>query len=191
MLEEAMRVFVSALTLLVLSAGAAVPSFAMKNRTETLDQPCDVVWKSAVTAAKRQEYRIVGISQEEQIISVAVGGFWAGERIVSLSLAPSVERGCVATVQSRFSGLIHSDGPDFLARVRVQLIADTLPADREAFHKFKDCVEYSPSASEAKCEAKFRQKLAAKEQAQPNNLPPSRTDGWWKSDKPAQTEAQK
>lgn len=142
----------------------SVQSLAMKSRQETFPQACDVVWKAAVTVAKTKQYRIISASKEEQIISVAVGGVWAGERIVSLSLAPDGEQRCIATVQSRFSGLAHSDGPDLLERVHVELVGETLGRDSEAFRNYKDCVRDSPPA---KCDAKLRGEIASsKEQPQ-------------------------
>ena len=141
-------------------ACVALPALAMKSHSETFPQPCDVIWKASIAVAKTQDYRIVSVSKEEQIISLAAGGAWWGERIISLSLAPGVEHGCTATVQSRYSGIQHSDGPDLLGRIHVQLVCDELGRDSDAFVKFKNCVENS-SSNEAKCEAKFRKRVAA------------------------------
>jgi hypothetical protein len=135
-----------------------VPSLAMKSRKETLPQSCDAVWKAAIAVAKTEQYRIISTSKEEHLISVAVGGVWAGERIISLSLTPDGDQRCIATVQSRFSGLAHSDGPDLLERVHVELVGETLGQDSEAFRKYRKCVRDS---SPAKCDAKLRGEVAA------------------------------
>jgi hypothetical protein len=144
----------------------SVQSFAMKNRLETFPQPCAAVWKASVAIGKTEQYRIISISREEQIMSLAAGGAWWGERIISLSLAPGGERGCTVTVQSRYSGLEHSDGPDLLARIHVQLLREELGVDSAAFQKYKDCVG-SPAVigNEAKCEVKLRRRLDADEPA--------------------------
>lgn len=149
-----MRTIAALLTVLV-----CVPAVAMKNRQRNFVEPCEVVWSAAVTVAKSQDYRIITISKEEQIISVAVGGFLAGERIITLTLAPDPERGCVATVQSRFSGLAHSDGPALLGRVRVELLGETMDRKSKAFRDYKDCVDFSPR-SDADCEKRLRRKVA-------------------------------
>jgi hypothetical protein len=119
------------------------------------------------------------VSKEEQIISLAAGGIWWGERLISLSLAAGVEHGCKATVQSRYSGLQHSDGPDLLGRIHVQLVGDDLGRDSDAFLKFKNCVENSYS-QEAKCEAKFRKRVATAQ----NKISPSDPPPMWNISKP-------
>jgi hypothetical protein len=144
-------------------------SAAMKNRHVTFPQPCDAVWLAAVAVAKGQDYRIISVSAPEQIISLVSGGAWWGERIISASLGPGAEGGCVLTVQSRYSGVEHSDGPDFIARVNIRLIAPNLDRNPEAYRKFKDCLRSgsdwggSRQKIEAKCEAKLREKLEAEE----------------------------
>jgi hypothetical protein len=150
------------IVLTVFIACLAAQSFAMKNRHETFSQPCDVVWKASMIVAKSEQYRVVSVSKEEQIISLAAGGAWWGERIISLNLAPGAEQGCIATVQSRYSGLEHSDGPDLLARIHVELIGEELGFDSEPFQKFKRCMEDSHAhivGDEPKCEAKLRRRL--------------------------------
>jgi len=104
----------------------AVQSLAMKSRKETFPQSCDLVWKATVIVAKSDQYRIVSISGEEQVISLVAGGVWWGERIMSLSLAPGLEGGCTVKVQSRYSGLQHSDGPDLLMRIHIELLGEEL-----------------------------------------------------------------
>ena len=155
----------------------AAQSLAMKSRKETFAQPCDLVWKASVAVAKSEQYRIVSISREEQIISLAAGGAWWGERVISLSLAPAVEKGCTATVQSRYSGLEHKDGPDLLARIHLQLIAEEPGADSKAFQELKSCVEsggdypdWGGGGRKSKCEEKFRRKLEAEKQ-KPDSAP--------------------
>jgi hypothetical protein len=174
----------------LLLVAISLPACAMKNRYEDFLQPCDAVWKASVEVAKRQEYRIVSISDEEHIISLAAGGFISGERMISLNVGPAPERGCRVTVQSRFSGLVHSDGPDLLGRIRVQVVGEEIGNESEAFLKFQTCVENSYSDA-AKCEAKFRKRVASENQERPNNLPEKHTDGWWKANQPQQTEAQR
>jgi hypothetical protein len=134
-------------------------SFAVKNREHNFSQPCAAVWSAAVTVAKSQDYRIISISTEEHILSLVVGGFWGGERVISISLAPGSERGCVVTAQSRFSGVAHSDGPDFLARVHVELLGAEVDHDSKAFRKFRECLD-GYNSNEAKCEEKFRERVA-------------------------------
>jgi hypothetical protein len=156
----------------VLVSCLAAQSFAMKSRKQTFPQPCDVVWQASVAIAKSDQYRIVSISREEQVVSLVAGGAWWGERIISLSLAPGNEGGCTARVQSRYSGLQHSDGPDLLLRVHIQLVGEELGSDSKAFQEFKSCTEKPYSGrdlggdhgkweNEPKCEAEFRQKLGA------------------------------
>ena len=162
----------------------ALPSWAMKNRYQDFNEPCDAVWKASVAIAKTEDYRIISIASDEKIISLAVGGFFAGERIITVSIAPAPEKGCRATVQSRFSGLAHSDGPDLLARIHVQLLASELGTDKssvqQALQKFKSCMNgYNSSA--AKCDAKLRKSLA-------NEPGPSdaTSSGWWNVSQPAE-----
>ena len=119
----------------------ATPSIAMKSRHETFPQSCEAIWKTSVAVAKSDRYRIVSISREEQVISLVAGGAWWGERIISLSLAPGMEDGCTVRVQSRYSGLEHSDGPDLLMRIHVELIGEQLGLDSKEFEKFKRCTE--------------------------------------------------
>jgi hypothetical protein len=164
------------LTVAALVAFSAAQSLAMKNRQQTFLQPCEAVWKASVAVAKMEQYRVVSISTEEQIISVVVGGVWGGERIVSLSLATDNEGHCRATVQSRFSGLAHSDGPDFLARIRVELVGETMRRDSKAFRRFEDCVENSPTGY-SKCEKRLRSQASA-EAGAPAGQP------LWNTDKP-------
>src|ERR1700733_6566829 len=106
----------------------AAQAFGMKNRHETFPQTCDAVWKTTVAVAKSQEYRIVSISSEEHVLSLVAGGAWFGERIISLSLAPGDEGGCTVTVQSRFSGLAHSDELDLVVLLHIEMVGE-LPGD--------------------------------------------------------------
>jgi hypothetical protein len=149
----------SRLTLLIALLCTSLPSLAMKNRRQTFPQSCDVVWKAAVAVAKSQDYRIISIAAEEQVLSLSAGGIWWGERIISLSLAPGIEHGCTATVQSRYSGLQHSDGPDLLARIDVQLIGEEVDRDSKAFRNFKNCIG-SYNHDETKCVEKLKKAIA-------------------------------
>jgi hypothetical protein len=180
----------AALTLLFLPVVfLPLPASAMKNRHVTFHQSCDDVWKAAVAVAKTQDYRIVSISREEQIISLDVGGILWGERVLSLNLAPGQEYGCTATVQSRYSGLEHHDAPDLLARIRLELVAGPIDHDSKAYKRYRACLD-DYNTDEKKCEERFRKDLAKEKgevQGQrPNNLPASVTDGWWKPAPPAQ-----
>lgn len=157
-------------------------TLAMSNRQRTFNRPCDAVWKAAVTVAKTQDYRVVSISREEQIISLSVGGVWSGERLVSISLAPGKEGGCTATVQSRFAGLAHSDGPDLLSRVSVELIGQEIDRDSKEFRRFKSCVE-SPT-SDSKCKARLQKDLAAKSAKAKVESQPSPDKDWWHESPP-------
>jgi hypothetical protein len=142
------------------------PLLALKDKQETLPQSCDAVWRAAMAVAKTEQYRIISVSKEEQLISVAVGGFWGGERIISLSLASDGAQRCVITVQSRFSGMAHSDGPDLLERVHIEVVSEALGRDSEAFRKYKHCLRDS---SPRKCDAKLRPVIATStEQSQSN-----------------------
>jgi hypothetical protein len=144
-----------------------IPSLAMKNHKTTFREPCDAVWHAAVTVAKSQNYRIVSIATDEHVISLVAGGVWWGERIISASLAPGVEFGCELTVQSRYSGAEHSDGPDFIARVTVELITPNLNHNSVEYHKFEDCLHGgsdwggSRKKVEEKCETQLRATLEA------------------------------
>jgi hypothetical protein len=160
----------------------AAQSYAMKSRKQTFPQSCDAVWQASVAVAKSDQYRIISISREEQVLSLVAGGVWWGERIISLSLAPGIEKGCTATVQSRYSGLQHSDGPDLLMRLQVRLVTDELGSDSRAFEEFKVCVEkpytgrdlggdHGKWENEPKCEAAFRQKLAAEKSQKADPAP--------------------
>lgn len=144
----------------------AANSFAMKSHQVTFNQPCDVVWKAAIAIAKTNQYRIISVAKDEQIISLAAGGAWWGERVISLNLGPGTsDQTCIATVQSRYSGLQHSDGPDLLVRIRIQLVGDELGRDSKDFQKYKDCVETPKNSvvtgNEPKCAAKLRRRLEA------------------------------
>lgn len=157
-------------------------AFALKSRERTFAENCDVVWKASMAVAKSQEYRIVGVSKEEQIISLAVGGFMAGERIISLNLTSLNGDGCTVSVQSRFSGLIHSDGPDLLRRIELEIVGNSLDRDSKAFKHFKDCLEWAKSE---KCEKRLREDLerdaakASKPELPKDNTPSM--EGWWKN----------
>lgn len=149
-------------------------SAAMKNRHETFPQTCDAVWKTTVAVAKSQEYRIVSISSEEHVLSLVAGGAWSGERIISLSLAPGDEGGCTVTVQSRFSGLAHSDGPDLLVRIRMELFGEQLGQGSKAYEEYKSCMEhgsYPDWGGKSKCAEQFRSKEEA-EKAQKTDPAP-------------------
>jgi hypothetical protein len=130
-----------------------VQALALKDKKETLPQSCDVVWKAAIAVAKTEQYRIISASKEEQFISVAVGGFWGGERMISLSLASDGEQRCIMTVQSRFAGMAHSDAEDLLERVHMEVVAEAVGRDSVAFRKYKKCVRDSVPA---KCDVKLR-----------------------------------
>lgn len=115
----------SHLLLVLLLACLAAQSLAMPNRQKLFSQPCSLVWKAAIAEVKAQQYRIVSISDEERMISVRAGGWWAGERHLSLSLAEVGETQCMVTAQSRFSGFGHHDGPDLLVRIGEELRRET------------------------------------------------------------------
>ena len=157
-------------------------ALCLKNRERTFTDSCDKVWPVVVAVSKTEDYRIISISKEEQVVSLAVGGVWSGERLVTLSLSPGIEGGCKASVQSRFSGLAHSDGPDLLSRVEAKLMAIKLDLDDKAvgkaFQRYKDCLT-SPM-SDSKCEAKLRKTLDALRQQQ---SPHQDADDWWRKDK--------
>jgi hypothetical protein len=157
----------------------APPLFAMPNRQRTFRESCDEVWKAAVAVAKGNDYRIVSLSTEEHVISLVAGGVWGGERLVDLSLETGKE-GCVASVQSRFSGLAHSDGPDLLARVGAELLARQVGITRDSkeFRRFQNCLE-SPTSNK-KCEERFRKDVA---KLKPRSTPPDGSD-WWKISPP-------
>ena len=152
----------------------AAQAFGMKNRHETFPQTCDAVWKTTVAVAKSQEYRIVSISSEEHVLSLVAGGAWFGERIISLSLAPGDEGGCTVTVQSRFSGLAHSDGPDLLVRIRIELVGEQLGHGSKAYEEYKSCLEhgsYPDWGGKSKCAERFQSKADA-EKAQKSDPAP-------------------
>lgn len=152
--------------LLVLLLGS-FPAFAMKNLKQNFPDSCDVVWKAAISVAKTQDYRIVSVDHEDQIISLASGGAWWGERLMTLSLQAGDEGGCVAIVQSRFSGLLHSDGPDLLARVSVDVIKTKIDPESKAFRRFTKCMGKGNGFSTRDCLAKL-QKEIAKQKPQPS-----------------------
>lgn len=133
--------------------------FAMKNRQRIFPESCDFVWTSVVNVAKTQNYRIVSISNENKILSLSAGGVWNGERLISLSLAPGVEGGCTAVVQSRFSGLAHSDGPDLLSRIAIDLLAQKVDRNSKAFKRYKNCLD-AAYTSDSKCEEHLQKDVA-------------------------------
>src|SRR5579862_225827 len=141
-----MKLFLLALCLAIFGE----QSLAMKNRQRAFQESCDIVWEAAVSVAKSRDYRIVSLSKEERVISLSVGGVWSGERLISLSLDPDPERGCVAIVQSRFSGLAHSDGPDLLSRVAVAIAARNVDPQSKEFRRYQSCIE--SSTPDSKCE---------------------------------------
>jgi hypothetical protein len=100
-------------------------SFAMPNRQKLKAQPCNIVWRAAVIGVKSQQYRIVSVSDEHRLISVSVGGWWCGDRLISVSLEDAGETQCMVTVQSHFSGLLHHDGPALLSRIGAELRRET------------------------------------------------------------------
>ncbi|HEV3512504.1 MAG TPA: hypothetical protein VGS05_12430 [Candidatus Sulfotelmatobacter sp.] len=159
----------------------SLPGFAMKNRQHAFRESCDVVWDAAVGVAKSQDYRIVGISKEDQVLSLAVGGVWAGERIISLSLSSGPEGGCVATAQSAFSGLAHSDGPDLLSRIVASMVTKGMDPHSKAVRRYKGCL--AQFTDEEKCEARLRKDLA-KESAKDPSKQPSLSEDWWQNAKP-------
>ena len=128
--------------------------------------------------AKGQHYRIVSVSKDEHIISVVAGGAFTGERILTLSIAPGAEHGCDATVQSAYSGIVHSDAPDLIERLAYELISPKLDHGSKAFKHFKNCEEYS-SASAAACEKHLQKDLAKERPA--TNSPDSDLSAWWKN----------
>jgi len=125
------------------------PSFASKPRAKTFSLPCDAVWTASVAVAKGKEYRIVSISKEDQVLSVAAGGWVSGERILSLSLSATPQGGCTAVVQSRFSGLAHSDAPDLLMRIEAQTLATKVGKDFA--DEWMKCMTDRPLIARARC----------------------------------------
>jgi hypothetical protein len=152
--------------MLMFVACVTAQSLAMKSRKQTFPQSCDVVWKATVVVAKGDQYRIVSISGEEQVISLVAGGAFWGERILSLSLAAGPEGGCTVKVQSRFSGTAHSDGPDLLLRIHIRLLGEELGTDSKTYQEFKACVEHGSypdwGGGKPKCEELLLHKLKAK-----------------------------
>ncbi|HEV3511989.1 MAG TPA: hypothetical protein VGS05_09825 [Candidatus Sulfotelmatobacter sp.] len=141
----------------IMLLAVSVPAFALKSRERTFPQDCDVVWKASMAVAKSEQYRIISVSKEEQIISLEVGGFIAGERIVSLNLSSLNGDGCTVAVQSKFSGLIHSDGPDLLRRIEVELVGNWLDRESKAFRHFQNCMEFTKD--ESNCQKHLRKDL--------------------------------
>lgn len=173
---------VKGLFLLLLLLGAQ--AFALKSRQRTFAQNCDEIWKAAVEVAKSQDYRIIAISKEEQVISLTAGGFITGERIISLSLSSRNGDGCVATVQSRFSGLIHSDGPDLLRRIHVEVVGNSMDRNSKAFRHFKACME-GPGTADTKCEERLRKELGKSEtRVDSAGALPALPEDWWKNINP-------
>src|SRR4051812_18585854 len=86
-----------------------LPALATGIHKRRFVKDCDEVWKASVEVSKSSKYQIVGISKEERVLSVDVGGFYwggsastelgGGQRTVTLTLEPA-EHGCVATVRS-------------------------------------------------------------------------------------------
>lgn len=152
----------SGLLLLLLTA---LPAFGMKNLQHDFPDSCDVVWKAVITIAKTQDYRIITVDHEDRVVSLAGGGWLAGERLMTLSLESGQEYGCTATVQSRFSGLLHSDGPDLLARVSIEVIKGKIDPESKAFHHFTKCMAKGNAYSVRECEQRL-QKDIAKEKPQ-------------------------
>jgi hypothetical protein len=149
-------------------------SLAMKNRHETFPQTCDAVWKTTVAVAKSEQYRIVSISSEDHVLSLVAGGAWAGERIISLSLAPGDEGGCTVTVQSRFSGLAHSDGPDLLVRIRMELFGEQLGHGSKLYEEYRACLDhgsYPDWGGRSKCAEQFQSKADAEKAQKADRSP--------------------
>lgn len=113
------------------------------------------------------------------LVKQEASGFWGGERIVSLSLLDRGGDGCVATIQSRFSGLIHSDGPDLLRRLQVEVLGSTADRDSKAFKRFRDCME-GPGVGSDRCEERYRKDLSASSK---NSVPASNDKDWWETSK--------
>jgi hypothetical protein len=175
--------------LVVVVVAATVPAFAMKNLRRSFPDTCDELWNAAMHVAKTQDYRIVTVDHEDKIISLVAGGVWGGERLMTLSLEPGEEGGCVATVQSRFSGVLHSDGPDLLARVSIEVLKATVDPDSLAFRHFKKCMEWY-GFSTTECEDRLQKEIAkqSKKTSKPKEKPPASAQDpgerdWWNVDK--------
>jgi hypothetical protein len=173
--------------LAVALALASVPAFAMKNLQRSFPDGCDVVWKAAISVAKTQDYRIVAIAHEDKIISLAAGGAWFGERLMTLSLESGEDGGCVVTVQSRFSGVLHSDGPDLLARVSIEVMKAKIDPESRAFRQFKKCMA-SYGYSTRECEERLQKQIAKESPQKPSKPSASAQDpgsrDWWNVQSP-------
>jgi hypothetical protein len=161
---------------LILILALSTSTFAMKNRQRSFPDSCDDVWTASLAVAKSQNYRIVSVSTEEHVISLSAGGAWGGERMISLSLENGKEFGCVVTVQSRFSGLAHSDGPDLLSRIGAELVTKNLDGNSKAVRRYRDCIE--SFVSDSKCEERLRKDVAKASAPAPKYPEPARGDYW-------------
>jgi hypothetical protein len=171
--------------ILCLAMLQVLPAFAMPNRQRDFRYPCEDVWKAAVAVAKTKDYRIVSLSAEERIVSLAAGGAWWGERMITLSLGEDKEGGCIATVQSRFSGLAHADGPDLLSRLGAEVLVEKSGLDKNSkeFRRYQDCLT-SPKSNQ-KCEERFESDVAKMKKAQPQAPSDGANGDWWKNSKPS------
>jgi hypothetical protein len=185
-----MRIFLAVVAVTL----ATAPAFAMKNLQQSFpDSSCDVVWKAAMSVAKTQDYRIVTVDHEDQIISLIAGGIWGGERIMTLSVQAGEEHGCVAVVQSRYSGLIHSDGPDLLARVTIEVMKVKIDPDSRAFRRFKGCMTQTNGYSARQCLQRLQKEIAKESTQTPKLSKPKPSASaqdpgardWWNVEKPA------
>ncbi len=106
------------LAVLVFVMSIAIPTFA-KEQERAYSKSCEEVWTAVKVVAGTGRYRILSVDKDDRIISFAVGG-WAGVRELSAHLQGD-KQSCTISIQSRFTGLVHHDAPDFLKRVDEQL----------------------------------------------------------------------
>jgi hypothetical protein len=97
-----------------------LPSFA-KTHNDDFEQPCSEVWAAVKTVVRHSgKYRVVSIDDTEMLASYNIGGWVAGNRINSVSLAEK-NGGCLMETQTAYSGLVHNDAGDFKKRVEEEL----------------------------------------------------------------------
>jgi hypothetical protein len=188
-----MRLFVSALTLLFLSAGAAAQGQPSKPPSRT-EGPMVFISGQGPTSATAG-----GIGTRFG----AIGGASVGSHDETMEVASDLLKKCPEislTVNEEaepdYILLLHRSAGGFFAGAASQFML--LRRDKSVLYANEK--SSSMKASRDACKTilsdwKRSNDLAAKNtapQQRPNNLPEPRTDGWWKSsEKPAQTEAQK
>lgn len=139
------------------------PQFPTDEITARFDGSCDAVWKAARSVAETPLYRVLSVDQAK-LMSLEIAGALAPE--LKLVLRSDGEN-CLATIKTlhcggfsdcRSAGLTLA-GPDLMARIGAEILAEQSDRNSPAFQRYEQCVEGSYKSA-PKCEKKLRRELA-------------------------------